>query len=134
MLHEILSMNLKRTIATYSLLASVLLGGLVAPLSHFTFMAFSDAYQHAPGGSEHHVMAAMADGTSAKALDVPQDDGHFECPYAAFFLAQASGLTPDVAGLSITFEGTCLPPFADDVRIGSQTSPSSARAPPSIQA
>lgn len=127
-------MNLKRHIATYALLTSVLLGGLIAPLSHFTFMAFSDAYQHAPGGSEHHVMAAMADGASAKSLDVPQDDGHLECPYAAFFLAQASGLTPDVAGLTITFEGTCLPPATDDVRASNQASPSSARAPPSVQA
>jgi len=96
-------MRLKRTIAAFSLLTSVLLGGLVAPLSHFAFMAFSDAY--AMHGETPHAMAMHAEGVS---LDADQDLDHVECPYAAFFLNQASAVSGDDPGLSESYSATCL--------------------------
>lgn len=96
-------MRLKRSIAAFSLLTSVLLGGLVAPLSHFAFMAFSDAY--AMHGEAPHAMAMHAEGVS---LDADQDMDHVECPYAAFFLNQASAVSGGESGLSESRSATPL--------------------------
>jgi len=96
-------MRLRRTIAALSLLTSVLLGGLVAPLSHFAFMAFSDAY--AMHGEAPHEMAVHFEGVS---LDADHDMDHVECPYAAFFLNQASAVSGNEPGLVESRTATCL--------------------------
>lgn len=96
----------KRNIAAFFLLTSVLLGGLVAPLSHFAFMAFSDAY--AGHDVSMHGMAMAHPAMDGQAVDADTDSDHLECPYAAFFLSQASAVSGDDPGLSQPYSSTCL--------------------------
>lgn len=87
-------MKHRQATAAFFLLTSVLLGGLVAPLSHFAFMALSDAY--AMHSEAPHDMVVHFEEVS---LDADHDMQHVECPYAAFFLNQASAVSGDEYGL-----------------------------------
>ena len=94
-------MGIRQTTAAFVLLTSTLLGGLVAPLSHFAFMAFSDAY--AMHGMGSHAMTAQIDGAG---LDTEDGSGHLECPFAAFFLNQASAVSGSSPGLAVFIAAT----------------------------
>ena len=95
-------MGIRQTTAAFVLLTSTLLGGLAAPLSHFAFMVFSDAY--AMHGTASHAMTAQIDGAG---LDTEDGSGHVECPFAAFFLNQASAVSGSSPGLAVFFAATC---------------------------
>jgi hypothetical protein len=99
----------QRKIAAFFLLTSVLLGGLVAPLSHFAYMAFSDAYAgHDMALHDVAVSHASMVHAEGQAVDADSDTEHLECPYAAFFLNQASAVSSDAPGLTQTHSSTCL--------------------------
>ena len=105
-------MTIRRHIATFSLLASVLLGGLIAPLSHFAFMAFSDSYamMDMPAHKLEHESEQRGVG-----LEMAMD-AHAECPFAAFFLSQSPGFegstvsveAPRVCGYSFSLSESTL--------------------------
>lgn len=92
-------MRFRQHIAAFSLLTSVLLGGVIAPLSHFAFMAFSDTYAMPMGMSmaDGHMHAGMDGDASVHAQN--EHTGHLDCPYAAFFLHQAPAVASDTPTL-----------------------------------
>lgn len=107
-------MTVRRYIAAFSLLASVLLGGLIAPLSHFAYMAWSDSSDSSMAEMGMESMASMNHGPSELESDgsigiVSTGPVHFECPFAAFFLSQASAVSSDAAVVTAPFveKGTC---------------------------
>jgi hypothetical protein len=84
------TMTFKRHVAASILIASVVLGGLVAPFSHFAYMAVSERFnpRGMEVGSSHgaHLSALSAAGISAitEASDCAE-----ECAFAAFVMNQA---------------------------------------------
>ena len=118
-------MTTRRHIAVLSLLTSVLLGGLIAPLSHFAFMAFSDSYAM----SEMAAMPAHSHEHDGASLEMAMD-AHAECPFAAFFLSQSPGF--EGSTVSVDAPEICPATFdlseASFVSAGSLTT--SARGPP----
>jgi len=83
-------MTFKRHVAASILIANLVLGGLIAPFSHFAYMAVSERFN--PGGMEEgplhgaHLAALTAEGISAvtEASDCAE-----ECAFAAFVMNQA---------------------------------------------
>jgi len=111
--------TIRRYIAAISLLTSVLLGGLIAPLSHFAYMALSDSNAMSMPGMasvemdtvdmpsmDHHSVDLEPSGDVDLVSSGPS---HFECPFAAFFLNQASAVASnDAFSADVTPSGvTC---------------------------
>ena len=124
-------MRTRRTIAALSLLTSVLLGGLVAPLSHFAFMAFSDSYAMHMAPSETHEMNGHVHDVSF-AEDHSMD--HLECPFAAFFLSQSSAVASDTPGLVSELYVVSVLESAAVHHVGTSLHVAPARGPPSVSA
>jgi len=121
----------RRTIAALSLLTSVLLGGLVAPLSHFGFMAFSDAYAMHQVPMDDHAMGHHAQEVLF-AADHSAD--HLECPFAAFFLSQSSAIATDAPGLVTELHVVSVLESTAVHRVGASLHVAPARGPPSVSA
>ena len=127
-------MHTRQYIAALSLLTSVLLGGVIAPLSHFAFMAFSDAYAMPMGMAmaNDHMHGGMDGDASVHAQN--EHTGHLDCPYAAFFLHQAPAVASDNPML-------VQRPLAIDISVDTSLVPGStailvspARGPPPVSA
>lgn len=110
------------------MLTSVLLGGLVAPLSHFAFMAVSDAY-NGHGAHAHHGHPVSHDGPG---LAEDGDNDHLDCPYAAFFLSQSAGLTSDAPTLVVSLLSADVGPATAPVLHGVSVDAAQARGPPAL--
>lgn len=127
-------MRFRQHIAAFSLLTSVLLGGVIAPLSHFAFMAFSDAYAMPMGMSmaDGHMHGGMDGDSSAHTQN--DHTGHLDCPYAAFFLHQAPAIASEVPTLvQRPLEiGTVVDPSLIPGSVAILVSP--ARGPPPVSA
>ncbi|NND70011.1 MAG: hypothetical protein HKN43_00370 [Rhodothermales bacterium] len=79
-------MRKRRKIAAF-LLVSLVAGGLMAPLSHFVYMSFSDAFGHS-GHSMAGKMAPVGD-------SVHSSDSGFVCEYADLLATQTLGSHPE---------------------------------------
>lgn len=124
-------MRTRQHIAAFSLLASVLLGGLIAPLSHFAFMAVADSYGMHGMSHEGHSMGDMAHGVS---FTEDQSSVHLECPFAAFFLSQSSAVSSDAPGLVTELHVVSVLESDTEHHVGISRHASSARGPPSVLA
>lgn len=124
-------MRTRRTIAALSLLTSVLLGGLVAPLSHFAFMAFSDSFAMHMAPSEAHAMNGHVNDVS---FTEDHSGNHLECPFAAFFLTQSSAVSSDAPGLVTDLHVVSVLESDNEHHVGISRHASPARGPPSVLA
>ena len=126
-------MTLKRHIAAFSLLTSVLLGGLIAPLSHFAYMALGDAYQMESAHGQHESMPGEHQSANTPKHVSLAESGmdHLECPFAAFFLSQAPGY--EGSNIQLDIPTTCAEVLLvpDTLVQSSDTNTSLARGPPS---
>jgi len=125
-------MRTKRNIAAFFLLTSVLLGGLVAPLSHFAYMAFGDAY--AVHDMSMHGMTMSHAAIDGQVVDEDTDTDHLECPYAAFFLNQASAVSSDTPSLTQSYSSSCLSAAPASTPHEASVHISSIRGPPGLLA
>lgn len=123
--------HLRRSIAALSLLTSVLLGGLVAPLSHFAFMAFSDSYAMHMAPSETHAMNGHVHDVSFTEDHSPD---HLECPFAAFFLSQSSAIAADAPGLVSSLHVVSVLESTAVHHVGASLHVVPARGPPQVSA
>ena len=126
-------MTLRRHIAAFSLLTSVLLGGLIAPLSHFAWMALGDVYQMEQMHGQHESTPDSHQSTSTLAHVSLTETGadHLECPFAAFFLSQAPGYDGSNVQLNVPTSCAQVLLIPDSLVQSNDTSASSARGPPS---
>jgi len=122
-------MTTRRHIAALSLLTSVLLGGLIAPLSHFAYMALGDTYAM----SEMTAMPAhdhkQDHSQSGAALEVAMD-AHAECPFAVFFLSQSPGFTGSTLSVDTPESCTSIFSLSEDTFVSADLLAFSARGPP----
>lgn len=102
-------------------MASLVLGGLLAPLSHFSFMALSDVFHH-----EGHTAMDMS------GVSVGEESDNFVCEYANLLATQTLGSEP----VSTCENRSELPVEIDDVDRSEQfisaylTSANLVRGPP----
>ena len=110
------------------LIVALFAGGVVAPVSHFVYMAACDADMSGMDHADHSDHATHPDEGS---LLVTTDADGVACTYAALFATQMAGDTPPsdhfVAPTFVELEHT----IRNQTRIGTTESTYSIRGPPS---
>ena len=114
------------------LLLSFATGAVLAPVSHYAFMAFSDAYlpMHEAGTMDHghHAMpSAMA--TAGPQVGIPVD-GHVGCDYADLFATFVLDAPPTATSVPHDFAPTIATQVADQVTQHTQVATDAIRGPP----